>query len=216
MNPSNRTAKPPSSKPPAPNDSAHHRQAAEQHCHRVWPDWTCVRIVVVFPEVGELRTGVEVRFGITGHQVLPARIAAHAVEQWREVLPAGAQLYGVSSLADGADQLFAAHVLAAGGALEAILPCDGYPGSLVTDDSRARFEDLRQAAGTVITLPYPKPSEQAFLAAGLVLVERCDHLFAIWDGQPARGLGGTADVVAYARARGRPVTVLWVDGVARP
>jgi hypothetical protein len=137
------------------------------------------------------------------------------VEHWRRVLPIGGQLYGVSSLAEGADQMFAAHVVAAGGMLEAILPCDGYASSLVTDDGRTQFEQLRQAADMVIKLPYPAPSEQAFLAAGLVLVERCDHLFAVWDGQPARGLGGTADIVSYARARGRPVTVLWVDGVVR-
>jgi hypothetical protein len=156
-----------------------------------------------------------VRFGVTGHQILPPRIIDRAVEHWRRVLPVGAQLYGVSSLAEGADQLFAAHVLAAGGILEAILPCEDYASSLVTDDGRVRFEELRRAAGTIITLPYPKPSEQAFLAAGQVLVERCDHLFAVWDGGPARGLGGTADVVMYARTRGRPVTVLWVDGVLR-
>jgi hypothetical protein len=155
------------------------------------------------------------RFGVTGHQILPPRIVDRAVEHWRRVLPVDAALYGVSSLAEGADQLFARHVLAAGGVLEAILPCEDYAGSLVTDDGRARFEELRRAAGTVITLPYPNPSEQAFLAAGLVLVERCDHLFAIWDGGPARGLGGTADIVTYARARGCPVTVLWVDGVLR-
>ncbi len=131
------------------------------------------------------------------------------------MLPVGAQLYGVSNLAEGADQLFAAHVLGAGGSLEAILPCEDYASSLATDDGRACFEQLRRAAGTVRTLPFPKPSEQAFLAAGQALVERCDHLFAVWDGRPARGLGGTADVVAYARARGRPVTVLWVDGVLR-
>jgi hypothetical protein len=153
---------------------------------------------------------------VTGHQILPPRIIDRAVEYWSRVLPVGAQLYGVSSLAEGADQMFAAHVLAVGGTLEAILPCEDYATSLATDAGRARFAELRRAAGTVITLPYPKPCEQAFLAAGVVLVERCDHLFAIWDGRPARGLGGTADIVAYARARGRPVTVLWVDGVRRP
>ena len=131
------------------------------------------------------------------------------------MLPVGAQLHGVSSLAEGADQLFAAHVVAAGGMLEVILPCAGFASSLVTDDGRARFEQLRRAAGTVTTLPYPEPSEQAFLAAGQTLVERCDHLFAVWDGRPARGLGGTADIVTYARARGSTVTVLWVDGVLR-
>ena len=156
------------------------------------------------------------RFGVTGHRLLPPDIVERAEAHWTRVLPAGALLHGVSCLAEGADQLFAAHVLAAGGELEAILPSDHYASSLVTDDGRARFEELRKAAGTVLTLPYPTPSEQAFLAAGQALVDRCDHLFALWDGRQARGLGGTADVVAYARKRGRPVTVLWVDGVRRP
>ena len=155
------------------------------------------------------------RFGVTGHRVLPPSVVDCAVDHWRRVLPAGGHLRGVSNLADGADQLFATHVLAAGGTLEAVLPCEGYAGSLIADDSRARFENLRRAAVRVVTLPYPEPSEQAFLAAGQALVDRCDHLFAVWDGRPARGVGGTADVVAYARSRGRAVTVLWVEGVLR-
>jgi hypothetical protein len=156
-----------------------------------------------------------VRFGITGHQVLPAEIVERAVEHWREVLPTGAEWFGVSSLAEGADQLFAGHVLAAGGVLEVIVPCAGYGSSLATGEGRTRFEQLRAAARTVITLPYPEPSEEAYLTAGQTLVDRCDHLFAVWDGRPARGLGGTADIVDYARSLGRPTTVLWVDGVLR-
>jgi hypothetical protein len=161
-----------------------------------------------------LRTEVNVRFGVTGHRVLPPGIAERAMDHWRRVLPTGAGLLGVSSLADGADQLFAAHVLASGGTLEAVLPWADYGGSLA-DSSRARFEDLVRAAATVITVPGGEPSDESFLAAGQALVDRCDHLFAVWDGLPARGLGGTADVVAYARSRGCPVTVLWIDGVRR-
>jgi hypothetical protein len=160
-------------------------------------------------------TEVDVRFGVTGHRILPLSIVECAVRHWGRVLPTGAHLHGVSNLADGADQLFAAHVLAAGGTLEVVLPCERYAGSLIGEESRTRFEDLRRAAATVLTMPYPEPSEQAFLAAGQALVDRCDHLFAVWDGRPARGVGGTADVVAYARSRGCPVTVLWVDGVLR-
>jgi hypothetical protein len=156
-----------------------------------------------------------VRFGVTGHQVLPPEIVDRAVDHWRRVLPVGAELHGLSSLAEGADQLFAAHVIAAGGTLEVVLPCRGYAGSLAAEGSRARFEELRGAATSVLTLPYPGPSAEAYLAAGQTLVDRCDHLFAVWDGRPARGVGGTADVVGYARARGRPVTVLWVAGVVR-
>jgi hypothetical protein len=173
------------------------------------------RIVIVRRQFEEPGTEVDVRFGVTGHRVLPPGIAESAVRHWRRVLPAGALLQGVSNLADGADQLFAGYVLSAGGTLDVVLPCEGYAGSLSTNDGRTRFEDLRRAAARVITMPYPEPSDQAFLAAGQAVVDRCDHLFAVWDGRPARGLGGTADVVAYARTRGRRVTVLWVEGVVR-
>ena len=160
-------------------------------------------------------TEVDLRFGVTGHRNLPPSIVDCAVRHWSRVLPADSRPHGVSNLADGADQLFATHVLAAGGTLEVVLPCEGYAATLIADDSRTRFEDLRRAAAKVITMPYPAPSDQAFLAAGQALVDRCDHLFAVWDGRPARGLGGTADVVTYAKTRGRPVTVLWVEGVVR-
>ncbi|WP_030438899.1 hypothetical protein [Actinoplanes subtropicus] len=155
------------------------------------------------------------RFGVTGHRVLPPSIVDRAMRHWSLVLPAAGQLHGVSNLADGADQLFATYVLASGGTLEVVLPCEGYAATLIADDSRSRFEHLRRAAAKVTTMPYPEPSDQAFLAAGQALVDRCDHLFAVWDGRPARGVGGTADVVTYARTLGRPVTVLWVEGVVR-
>lgn len=155
------------------------------------------------------------RFGVTGHRILPPDIVDRAAEHWRRVLPRGARPHGVSNLADGADQLFAAHILAAGGTLEVVLPCEGYARTLIGEESRTRFEEFRRAAVTVVTMPYPEPSEQAFLAAGQAMVDRSDHLFAVWDGRPARGVGGTADIVAYARERGIPVTVLWVEGVLR-
>jgi hypothetical protein len=34
------------------------------------------------------------------------------------------------------------------------------------------------------------------------------ELLAVWDGQPARGYGGTADVVAHARDRGHRVRLV--------
>jgi len=68
---------------------------------------------------------------------------------------------------------------------------------------RKAFARLRGAASDQIQLPYPGPSEEAFFAAGREIVEHCDLLFAVWDGAPARGLGGTADIVAFAMDRGR-------------
>jgi len=36
-------------------------------------------------------------------------------------------------------------------------------------------------------------------------------LHVVWDGQAARGKGGTADVAAYARAMGRPIVIVNPD-----
>lgn len=61
---------------------------------------------------------------------------------------------------------------------------------------------------------------QAVLDAGGVLVavlpaSESDVLLAVWDGLPGRGPGGTADVVAYARSKGVPVTILWPEDAVR-
>jgi hypothetical protein len=47
-------------------------------------------------------------------------------------------------------------------------------------------------------------AEEAHLAARQAVVGRSELVVAVWDGAPARRLGGTADVVAYARERGVP------------
>ena len=60
-----------------------------------------------------------------------------------------------------------------------------------------------------------EPSEAAFLAAGRLVVERSDVLAAVWDGKPARGSGGTADVVDYAKELRREVVVIWPEGLER-
>ena len=53
------------------------------------------------------------------------------------------------------------------------------------------------------------------MEASSAMLARADRLFAVWDGKPARGYGGTADVVAEARQRGVPVTVIWPEGASR-
>ncbi len=53
------------------------------------------------------------------------------------------------------------------------------------------------------------------MTASALMIDTADELYAVWDGEPARGYGGTADVVAYARERGKPVSVIWPDGAYR-
>lgn len=153
------------------------------------------------------------RVGITGHQDLagngPAVVAA-----WDEFLNARDVDAIVSSLAGGADQLLARRAVAAGLALVAVIPCGDYEETF-TPDARSQYLELLAAADAVTELPYPVPSSESYLAAGLVTVERSDVLIAVWDGEVARGLGGTADVVAYAESLGREVVNLWPAGASR-
>ncbi|WP_067971764.1 hypothetical protein [Nocardiopsis trehalosi] len=155
------------------------------------------------------------RIAVTGHRGLPADVERTVDTALRGLLtPMGAGLVGLSCLADGADTLFARAVLAAGGAIEAVVPAAGYRDALPAAH-RPVYDALLAAAARVHRLPHPASTSDAHLDAGRFLVEHCDELVAVWDGAPARGRGGTADIVADARRRGRPVAVVWPDGARR-
>ena len=116
-------------------------------------------------------------------------------------------LVGVTSLAAGADQLFAAAVVDAGGELEVIVPAEGYAESL-PEHVRPDFDRFESIATRVTVLEFSEVGADAYLAAGLTMLERCDVLIAVWDGAASRGEGGTADIVRRARERGIPVRVV--------
>ena len=121
----------------------------------------------------------------------------------------------MSSLAAGADQLFATAILEQGGSLHAIIPCRGYERTFSEPESLDQFRSLLARAQKIETLDYREPSEEAFLDAGHRVVDNSDHLIAVWDGQPAAGKGGTADIVDYARQRGIEVRVVWPPATSR-
>jgi hypothetical protein len=127
---------------------------------------------------------------------------------------AGPDMTGISCLADGADQIFARAVTDLGGALEAVIPAEQYR-EVLPADSHTEFDRLLAMAETVRRLPFAEPTPRSFMAASELMVDAADELYAVWDGKPARGYGGTADVVAYARERGKPVNVIWPPGAHR-
>jgi hypothetical protein len=154
--------------------------------------------------------------GITGHQKLGTRCAEIVRAELQGQLAAvEAPLVGLTSLAAGADQIFADAVLQAGGELNVVVPADQIEASFQDAAALMRFRQLLKRAHSVTRMPFDEPGEQAYWEAGRTIVERSDLLLAVWDGGPAGGLGGTADVVHYARARGTPVTVIWPDDCKR-
>ncbi|MEV7779075.1 hypothetical protein [Kitasatospora sp. NPDC088351] len=156
------------------------------------------------------------RIGITGHRGLTAEIE----QQVRRLLenavrdqdPAG--LTVVSCIADGPDSWLAGTVLERGGRLEVVIPAEEYRNSLPVWHHPVYDRLLRGASAVHRTGMVPS-DEAAHMAGSELVVGLAERLLAVWDGLPARGYGGTADVVAYAERRGVPVQVLWPHGAAR-
>ncbi|KAB2380254.1 hypothetical protein [Actinomadura montaniterrae] len=155
------------------------------------------------------------RIAVTGHRDLTAR-SALAVEAWiRDLLGSHAPgLVGVSCLAEGADQIFARVVLELGGTLEAVV-CAADRRRALPATARELYDRLLGAAARTRRLPFAESTSHAHEAANLVMLEAVDELIAVWDGRPARGRGGTAEVVDEARRRGIPVRLVWPPGSAR-
>jgi hypothetical protein len=151
-----------------------------------------------------------VKVGITGHQRLDDPTDWNWVEQeLSNVLEQLAPpLVGITSLAIGADQLFARAVLDHAGALEVVVPFDGYERTFTDKAAKREFDRLLRGASKVDILKKSGTDEEAYLAAGKLLVDRSDTVIAVWNGKPASGLGGTADIVLYAREHGKNVVHL--------
>ncbi|MFH8618560.1 hypothetical protein ACH4E8_26320 [Streptomyces sp. NPDC017979] len=156
------------------------------------------------------------RIGITGHRAIPQeghadiRAGLLAVLRRHE-----GPLEAFSSLAVGADQMFADVALSCGAELTVVIPSGDYendfaPGELVD------YRRYRSRATREVQLPFPHATDEAYYAAGTYIADNCDRLLAVWDGGPSRGLGGTGDIVEYARELGKPVTVIWREGLRRP
>ena len=150
--------------------------------------------------------------GFTGHRRVPnpagaAEVIGAQIAALRQKL--GGEPAALSSVASGADSLFAGQVLAAGSPWTALPPLPKAQFARDFGPGEWRIaEDCLARAAAVETLAPSQERPDAYLATGLDMVERADVLLALWDGQPARGKGGTSEVVAYARQIGRPLVCI--------
>jgi len=165
------------------------------------------------------------RIGVTGHRVppkLPETSEAPLRDRIDRLFAAFIAVLDeadrdyiiVSSLAEGSDRIVSEAGLAAGFRLEAVLPFkqSEYARDFATDASRREFERLLARASDVFELDGASDQRpRAYEAAGLFMLANVDLLIAIWDGQPAAGIGGTEEIVNRAIADGR--VVIWIEPV---
>lgn len=139
------------------------------------------------------------KIGITGHQELNDPLWVKG-EILRVLHLQSLPLIGVTSLAVGADQLFAQAVLECGGRLQVIIPFAGYANSF-KDGGLQEYERLLASAAIVEVLPAIGSQEESYFSAGKKVVDVSDLVIAVWNGKPAAGLGGTGDIVNYTRGQ---------------
>lgn len=152
--------------------------------------------------------------GVTGHQNLgDEQTVAWIKDCLLQEIPKYHITKGLTCLAIGADQLFAKVLEQFYIPYIAIVPSDGYEGTFENESARKDYFSYLAKADNTIRLNFPSPTEEAFYAAGKHVTDHCDILFAIWNGKVAKGLGGTGDVVEYARRKTK--RVIHINPVAR-
>lgn len=114
----------------------------------------------------------------------------------------------ICPLADGSDQLTAEIALDLGFELHAVLPFarEIYAADFAEGHPSQAFAGLLSRATRIFELPSTRYEEgSAYSLVGRATVSHSDVLVAIWDGLPARGRGGTAEIVDLAVRCGVPV-----------
>lgn len=129
----------------------------------------------------------------------------------------------LTPLAEGADRLVAETILKRPDArVEVVLPLtvEDYLEDFQTAASRAEFKRLLALARRPISLretpleadfapgELAEARKEAYEDVGRYVVRHCDVLIALWDREEARGRGGTAEIVRYARSIDRPVVII--------
>jgi hypothetical protein len=155
------------------------------------------------------------RIAISGHRSLPPATETLVAEALDEALsPITDDITGLTCLADGADTLFARAVLAHGGQIEVIVPAEQYFAGL-PEEHHPEYRKLLAQAAQVHRMAFSESTSEAHMVASQHMLTLADELWAVWDGQPARGYGGTADVVQAAHALNKPVRAMWPTDATR-
>jgi hypothetical protein len=179
----------------------------------------------------ELSYRVPLVVGITGHRDLRLEdipvlekefetILGRLQSEYQGSTGGDAPLVLVSALAEGADRLAARVALSVGATLVAALPMpsEEYRRDFQTTAGQIEYDELLGQAFTTRIMGFvpgntpenvrndPVCRAKQYRAVGVFIVQQCNVLIAMWDGNDDRAMGGTAEVVAFKR-EGIPLSV---------
>ena len=151
--------------------------------------------------------------GLAGHRELPDRVQA---AEWiaRELAVVLATLpgeaVGITSAAAGSDLLFLAACRAAGLKTVVLLPFDRerFQEDFSDEDEWQRACQEMDAAWWCEVVPGGEIAPAVYHVVAREVLELADRMLVLWNGEPARGLGGTAESVQEATERGIAMRII--------
>lgn len=148
------------------------------------------------------------RIGVTGHQEregIDWKWVRNQIDQVVREMPT--PVVGYTSLAAGADQIFARSVLEGGGKVVAVIPMPGYE-ACFEEAALTSYRELLKRSEEKLLPGVPGDLQESFFLAGLYVAGHSDRVLAIWDQKEAKGRGGTADIVRHCQRLKIPLTVI--------
>ncbi|MDN3676948.1 hypothetical protein QWY90_06455 [Flavobacterium paronense] len=123
------------------------------------------------------------------------------------------ELIAITSLAIGADTIFAQVAQSKNIPLRIILPFENEEFKKDFHESDLKtLEDFLKNNNyeSVFNLKGNHPVERnnSYLETGKFIVDESDIILAVWDGKPSNGIGGTGDIVEYAMSKKKQVNII--------
>ncbi len=145
------------------------------------------------------------KLGVTGHRDISEKTKKKIKEEIKKL-----KCYGIthiiSPLANGADRVVAKYAMSEFDAeLIAPVPFELKEYKKSFKDSIKEFEDILGCIKPKELDKLNKDKNELYQKCGEYVVDNCDILIAVWDGKKARGVGGTANIVRYAKEKKKKI-----------
>ncbi|MDO9304429.1 MAG: hypothetical protein Q7T77_03820 [Sulfuricurvum sp.] len=165
--------------------------------------------------------------GITGHRNIDRndkKLKLILTEELKRIFEINDKVTLLSPLAEGSDRMFVDTAFQIGEEkiqkLRVMMPFEKnvYLKDFETAKSKEEFlvmtpeEGSKQYRGVdveILTVPCQEIKEDAYLKSGQWTAKNSDILIVIWDGKPANGKGGTAEIIEYAKQEEKKI--IWIN-----
>jgi hypothetical protein len=155
------------------------------------------------------------KIGITGHRgILNVNEVRKEIAYWfKHFKKFDKDLVAITAIASGADTVFAEEAIKQNIPLQIELPfpAEEYKKDFSNNDLivlERLLNSFPYNEGPALKTTTKEERKNAYLAIGQKVVDLSDIVIAVWDGKDARGTGGTAEIIDYAKTKNKQVHII--------